>query len=855
MGEVYKAEDTKLKRLVALKFLPPHLTRDKEANERFLYEAQTASALDHQNICTIHEIAETEEDGRLFICMACYEGETLKSIIDGRGLTIEEAVDIAIQVAQGLARAHAKGIIHRDIKPGNLIVQPNGVVKIIDFGLSKLIGARDITRSKTTQGTVAYMSPEQIKGKTIDSRVDIWALGVVLYEMLTGERPFKGEVEQTVIYSILNEAPEPILSLCSDLPNELTWIINRALVKNPRERYADMQEMIADFDTIRKHDKRSITPRRSTKPKKARRLLIYAAAFIAIVVGIWASMLYFSTKENRNLNPRRVAVAVFENRTGDAALDQLGKMAADWITQGLAQTGVVETVPSTSVLRTVQYLKSHADSTLDVVPGRALAEQTGAGIMVCGSYYKHGETLQLQAQIIDMQDDKLLGAVEPVSGSWQTPMAAIERLRQGVMGTLATYYDPMLSSIADKMSPPPTFEAYQAYIAGREHMMRSKSREALRYFEKAARMDSLFPQALCLAAFKHLDLGHYAQVDSIVAILVQNYERLAPLDRLITDRLRAEMQGDRAETLRIMRRLAEIAPDPGNYYTVGRNAVLFNRPKECIEVFKKMDPEHGYFRERAAFWEVVTAAYHMLGDYKGELKAARRGRRLHPTLRRMMAYEARALVGLGRVEEARKLLDEAQTLPDQPGWPQLRFTWGQGVELRKHGYPEASMEVLGRALVWLQNRSPETSASRSHRADLAEVLYYTEHWQAAHQLFKELVYEDSPHADEARWAGEYTGNVVYLGYLGTSAARLGQTDQARQIARELQKMQRPYLFGLNTFWSGCIYGLLGEREQAVTLLREAFAQGYWYSTYPLSNIDLEPLRDYPPFQELMRPEG
>jgi len=211
-GVVYKAEDIKLKRPVALKFLLPELTRDPEAKERFIHEAQAASALDHPNICTIYEINETEDE-QMFIAMAYYEGETLEQKIEYGPLKLEEAIDIAIQVTEGLQEAHKKGIVHRDIKSANITVVTRGQVKIMDFGLAKLAGQAKLTEAGTTLGTAAYMSPEQTRGGEVDHRTDIWSLGVVLYEMVTGQLPFKGKYEQAVMYSILNEDPEAITAL------------------------------------------------------------------------------------------------------------------------------------------------------------------------------------------------------------------------------------------------------------------------------------------------------------------------------------------------------------------------------------------------------------------------------------------------------------------------------------------------------------------------------------------------------------------------------------------------------------------------------------------------------------------
>ena len=231
MGVVYKAEDTKLKRTVALKFLPPELTRDPDAKERFIHEAQAASALEHPNICNIHEIDETS-DGQMFIVMACYEGETLKDKIERGALTIEEATEIAAQVARGLSKAHAKGIIHRDIKPANVLITEDNEVKIIDFGLARLSGQSRLTKSHTTMGTVAYMSPEQTRGEEVDHRTDIWSLGVVLYEMLSREHPFRGDYEQAVFYSILQEEPEPIDGLCTGHSKEFERVVQKCLQKD-----------------------------------------------------------------------------------------------------------------------------------------------------------------------------------------------------------------------------------------------------------------------------------------------------------------------------------------------------------------------------------------------------------------------------------------------------------------------------------------------------------------------------------------------------------------------------------------------------------------------------------------------
>jgi tRNA A-37 threonylcarbamoyl transferase component Bud32 len=243
MGVVYKARDQRLDRLVALKFLPSHLSIHEESKQRFIREAKAASALDHPNICTIYDFGQAAEE-QLFIAMAYYDGETLRQKIARGPLPVGEVRDYTIQIAEGLAAAHAAGIVHRDIKPANVIVTNRGLVKLLDFGLAK-VADMGLTKTGTTLGTVAYMSPEQVRAEDLDGRSDLWSLGVIMYEMLTGKPPFRGEYEQAVFYSILQEAPTPVRELREEVPKKLAAIVEKLLRKNPDGRYQNANVLLS----------------------------------------------------------------------------------------------------------------------------------------------------------------------------------------------------------------------------------------------------------------------------------------------------------------------------------------------------------------------------------------------------------------------------------------------------------------------------------------------------------------------------------------------------------------------------------------------------------------------------------
>jgi serine/threonine protein kinase/tetratricopeptide (TPR) repeat protein len=415
MGVVYKAEDTKLKRIVALKFLPPELTRDKSAKTRFIHEAQAASALQHHNICTIHEIDETK-DGRLFICMDCYEGESLKTKI-GRGpLKLEDALDIAMQIARGLGEAHGQRIIHRDIKPANILMTKDGLVKIADFGLAKLARVK-LTKTGRTLGTAQYMSPEQARGEEVDARSDIFSLGAVLYEMIAGKTAFPSDYEPATLYAIINQDPEPLTALRSGVPMELERIVKKTLAKKPSERYQHADDFIVDLKGVARTLETGVSA--GTKPfpagpsRRSRVPWIIGTFVLAAAIAVSAYFIFGGKHvTNRLTSPvattqmgppawsDSVAVLPFKDFSPEKDQEYFCDGMTDDIITKLSNIHDLKVISRTSTMR-------YKDTTKSI---REIGEELGVSTVLEGSIQKERDRIRVNAQLIRTADDAHLWA-------------------------------------------------------------------------------------------------------------------------------------------------------------------------------------------------------------------------------------------------------------------------------------------------------------------------------------------------------------------------------------------------------------------------------------------------------------
>ena len=841
MATVFLAEDLKHDRKVAIKVLHPELAAAL-GPERFLREIQITARLQHPNVLMLLDSGES--DDLLYYVMPYVEGESLRELLErDTQLSLDEAVRITREVADGLDYAHGQNVIHRDIKPANILLS-TGHAMIADFGVAAAVeeaGGTRLTQTGMAVGTPAYMSPEQGGAGGVNERSDVYALGCVLYEMLAGKPPLTGVTPQATLARRLNETPAPLRNLRASVPPQLDRVLCRALDPVPADRYATAGEFAEVLtDAIQAGDVAS-APAPGRK-KAWPRIAAASTLVLAAVAAIWLF-------PDRGVEPDndRVAVAVFDNQTGDASLDLVGRMAQDWIIQGLARANVVEVVPTTTALKSYLYVASIAGTREGSDPIRLLAEETEAGTVVSGAYYRRGDSIQFQAQVTDVSAGRVLTALDPVSAPIVDPLKAIDLLGRRVTGYLARRADPRREREAAEASRPPTFEAYQEAAQGLEIFIRGEFGASIPYFLRAVALDSTFVAPRLWAASAYMNTGQWAQADSIVQLSDQVRGRLSVSERQSLDWILARLRGDQWGALEAARRMIELNAGSEWKWITAWMALSINRPAEAVDVLGSLDPDRGWMRGYPYYYLLLAGAHHVLGDHERELEAAVRGREQYAGLRYML-FEVRALAALGRVEQLNERLDQSLNMMAgwSSGWTPGDLMLAAAAEMRAHGYKAEAHPILDRAVAWHEERPPEEAATANHRYGYALSLCESERWDEADLLFREL-------------SAEFPTSVTYRGYLGVIAARRGDTEAAKAIDEQLAAVDRPYLLGFHTYWRGRIAAVLGDRESAVRLLRDAIAAGFPYfrgSQYRFhSVIDFESLVDYPSYQELVRPKG
>ncbi len=489
MGVVYKAEDLKLKRPVALKFLPPDLMDAPEVKERFLVEAQAAAALSHPNICVVYEVGESED--RPYIAMEYVEGETLRDRIRRGPLPVEEALELTLQIAAGLGEAHSKGILHRDVKSANVMVTEKGTAKVLDFGLAKLRGEGSLTKTQTTLGTVAYMSPEQSRGEKLDPRTDVWSLGVVLHEMVAGRLPFRGDHDMAVLYSILHKEPEALTQARPGAPPGLDQVVRRALAKKPAERYQTMEELREDLSAV-------AGGLRPLRVGLAGRTVLgirasYAYSALAALLVLALGLNVGGVRDRllgRSAPPAHIKLAVlpFLNLTGDPEQEYL----SDGITQemitllGRLHPEGLSVIARTSVMR----YKGGA------TPVDQIGRELSVDYVLEGSARREGGRVRISADLIRVRDQtQLWGDV-------------LEREMSGILALQNEVAESIARALALNLLPgeqarlaqarPVNPEAHEAYLRGSFHWPKFTPADleiAERYFDLALEKDSSYAPA------------------------------------------------------------------------------------------------------------------------------------------------------------------------------------------------------------------------------------------------------------------------------------------------------------------------------------------------------------------------